>query len=43
MVIEIGCDFGYSPDIEFFTDGTYAGPALNYWSLMFLWQGANMK
>lgn len=41
--IKIGCDFGYSPTIEYFSDETYAGPAIAFWSSLFLWQGGQYE
>jgi hypothetical protein len=41
--IKIGCDFGYPPTIEYFSDGTYAGPAIAFWSSLFLWQGGQYE
>jgi hypothetical protein len=43
IVININCAFGYSTNIEFFSDGTYAGPALVFWSSLFLWQGGQYE
>ena len=41
--IRIGCNFGYPPNIEFFSDGTYAGMAVSVWSDIFVWQGGQYK
>ncbi len=41
--IRIGCNFGYPPNIEFFSDGTYAGSAVSVWSDIFVWQGGQYK
>jgi hypothetical protein len=39
----IGCDFGYPQNIEFFSDGTYAGMAISLFSDIFIWQGGEYE
>jgi hypothetical protein len=38
-----GCNLGYPPTIEFFSDGTYVGTSIGIWSDFFVWQGGQYE